>query len=187
MKLAIVQSATTVRLEGATADSMVWRWGCPPTVGHIVATETFGTQLVVVASLTAPAASSVGLGAGMSATSAQSIATGTVTQLTFQTDDYDDGGWIDGGTIVVPDAGRYLVSVFAQFDGGNTTGFRDLFIYSGSTLAQQTSPAIAYWAASVAAVVPLAAGAVVSARITQSSGGALNVLATRRFAVSRVA
>lgn len=188
MRLATVQSATTVRLEGATADSKVWRWGCPPTVGHIVATETFGTQLVVVASLTAPAASSVGLGAGMSATASQSIATGTVTQLVWQVDDYDDGGWIDGGTIVVPEAGRYLVSVFAQFDGGNATGYRDLFVYSGSSsVAQQTSPAIAYWAASVAAVVPLAAGAVVSARINQSSGGALNVLPTRRFAVSRVA
>ena len=49
MKLATVQSATTVRLEGATTDSTVWRWCIPPmAIGSLVTVETFGTQLVVL-------------------------------------------------------------------------------------------------------------------------------------------
>lgn len=49
MRLATVQSATTVRLEGATTDSTVWRWCVPPVVGDVVTVETFGTQVVVLA------------------------------------------------------------------------------------------------------------------------------------------
>ena len=184
MKLAIVQSATTVRLEGATSDSKVWRSAVPLVAGDLVAVETLGTQLVVVSALESPR---VGMGAGLAASTSQSIANSTVTQMSFPVAAWDDDGWIDGDAIVTPGAGRYLLTASAQFDGGNAVGYRDLFIYSGSTsVAQQTSPAIAYWAASVAAVVPLAAGAVVSARINQSSGGALSVLGTRRLSVTRL-
>ena len=184
MRLATVQSATTVRLEGAATDSTVWRSAVPLVAGDLVAVETFGTQLVVVSALESPR---VGMGAGLAASTSQSIANATVTQMSFPVAAWDDDGWIDGNAIVVPAAGRYLLTASAQFDGGNVNGYRDLFIYSGSTsVAQQTSPAIAYWAASVAAVVPLAAGAVVSARVNQSSGGALSVLGTRRLSVTRL-
>ena len=189
MRLATVQSATTVRLEGATADSQVWRWGCPPTVGHIVATETFGTQLVVVASLTAPAASSVGLGAGLAALAAQSTTTGAFTTLSFPVVAFDDGDWIDGSSIVVPAAGRYLVTARAQFDGGNASGLRELYLRADgtSTLAQLTTPACAYWAGTVSCVRELAAGTVVTAAIEQSSGATVSVLATRTLEVVRLA
>lgn len=184
MRLATVQSATTVRLEGATTDSTVWRSAVPLVAGDLVAVETFGTQLVVVSALESPR---VGVGAGLAASTSQSIANATVTQMSFPVAAWDDGGWISGNAIVTPAAGRYLLTASAQFDGGNTTGYRDLFLYGDSaSLVQQTSPAIAYWAATVSVVADLAAGVAVTARINQSSGGALSVLGTRRLSVTRL-
>lgn len=54
MRLATVQSATTVRIEGATTDSTVWRSAVPLVAGDVVLAETIGTQLVVVSSLSVP-------------------------------------------------------------------------------------------------------------------------------------
>ena len=54
MRLATVQSATTVRLEGATTDSTVWRTAVPLVAGDVVLVETIGTQLVVVAKVVVP-------------------------------------------------------------------------------------------------------------------------------------
>ena len=116
MRLAIVQSATTVRLEGATSDSKVWRSAVPLVAGDLVAVETFGTQLVVVSALESPR---VGMGAGLAASTSQSIANSTVTQMSFPVAAWDDDGWIDGDAIVTPCAGRYLLTASAQFDGGN--------------------------------------------------------------------
>ena len=54
MRLATVQSATTVRLEGSTTDSPVWRTALPLVAGDVVVVATLGTQLVVVAKVSVP-------------------------------------------------------------------------------------------------------------------------------------
>lgn len=106
MKLAIVQSATTVRLEGATADSKVWRWGCQPVVGDLVATETFGTQLVVIATMVAPTPIRA---EAKRATGSTTLAAGAWTTYPLDTVVSAGGGSWSASKWTCPRAGTYLV------------------------------------------------------------------------------
>ena len=106
MRLAIVQSATTVRLEGATADSKVWRWGCRPVVGDLVATETFGTQLVVIATMVAPTPIRA---EAKRATGSTTLAAGAWTTYPLDTAVSSGGGSWSPSKWTCPRAGTYLI------------------------------------------------------------------------------
>ncbi len=115
-------------------------------------------------------------------TSDQSIPNSTETNMEWQSEEYDDGDWFDGGVsttqIIVP-AGvtRILVEVGASIEA-NATGTRKLFIrknglQSGATRISTASAGPTQMVAS--AVLDVVATDIITARVQQDSGVALNL------------
>lgn len=115
----------------------------------------------------------------------QSIPTGADTTLTWQTAELDVGSMRSGDTIVIPATGAYLVSAQANIQGGGSTaGERVIYITQGD--AHVSTASIATFAMvgntntsgvgtglSTSTIRNLTAGAVLRAKVYQSSGGAL--------------
>jgi len=117
----------------------------------------------------------------------QSIATATITYISWTVETVDTHGFIavtsDTVTIPASHGGVYSISAFARF-AANATGLRNLFIEIGGTQvvehrleansisAQQTSMPVSL------AAKRLAAGATIKVGVYQNSGGALNLEST---------
>lgn len=126
--------------------------------------------------------------AQMSETANQTLTSGSTTQLTFSTEEYDtDGGIVDLGNnrFVVQTAGIYDITGWVQF-ASNSTGARRLEIQiNGSATIRQQTAASAAMAVQVQGVLNLAANDLVTFHALQNSGGNLNVT-TRRASLTRI-
>ncbi len=129
----------------------------------------------------------LGLGARITHSVAQSIASGTGVSLSFDTSQRDTDGYYSSAAptrLTVPTGlgGEYLVSAHVEY-AANATGHRHLFIRLNGVTALVTDIRLALGSTlptrmSVQAQVPLAAGDYVEVRVFQDSGGALSVTNT---------
>lgn len=107
----------------------------------------------------------------------QSIPDNTLTSVTFDSTDYDDGSYWGGGINSTLPAGRWLVKANAEF-ASNATGFRAAILRIGISSLMAHSPAAVSGAVSkvsVIASVLLTSSTTVGLQVRQNSGGALNV------------
>lgn len=120
----------------------------------------------------------------LSKSATQSIANNTLTSITFDVEDFDDGGLHSTTTntsrITIPTGGggTYLLGGQAEFVP-NGTGSRTLFITVNGTSTLSTvrdgSPSASVETRlSTSTLAQLVAGDYVEARVTQTSGGSLN-------------
>ena len=117
--------------------------------------------------------------------STQSINTGSITSVNFDTVIHDPWTMLAGGAgtdVVVPLAGVYALSANASFASSTAGTFREVLIYSGSTLlvrsrAEQPSGGFPNSAVflTTSAVRALAKDAVVTMRVQHDTGSALNL------------
>lgn len=113
----------------------------------------------------------------------QTVATGTVTALTADTERFDNNGMHSTvsftSRITAQTAGRYLVSTTQTFDVGSGTGVRgsDFFVNGTTVYAGSGIPAHATSTVAITTVrfVIMALGDYVEARTIQTSGGNIGV------------
>lgn len=119
--------------------------------------------------------------------SAQTIATGTETAVTFTTEDFDTNGMHDTGSntsrITIQTAGKYLVTGQINWTA-NATGFREAILrVGGSTVIASDNRnnigASFNTAIHVTAIYSFAAGDYVELVGYQNSGGDLDIVASR--------
>lgn len=162
-----------------------------------VATASSGQingQLTVVGSTTLQgivSASSQPGAKAYTASTAQSIANATATDLTFESQDWDQGGMFTAGlsTMTVPagGAGIYFINCTASF-AANAVGERDIYIHinnsgvNGRVDAQGTPGANAQVASAIS-IENLAAGDKIGCNVYQNSTVSLNV--TKRYLVAQ--
>jgi hypothetical protein len=111
----------------------------------------------------------------------QSITNSTVTTIAWDVVNHNSGAFVNtAGVITVPNAGIYAVVMQGAW-AANATGIRSLIISAsatpyGNALWENDSPATAAGSMNqtLSVLVPLAAGATISAQVFQTSGGALN-------------
>jgi hypothetical protein len=118
----------------------------------------------------------------------QSVANNTATSLTFDVEDFDDGGMHSTTTntsrITIPTGGggTYLIGSHVEF-ATNSTGARTLLLVVNGTSTQSSVRDLAP-SATVASrlacttLVSLVAGDYVEARVVQTSGGNLDAAAS---------
>ena len=114
---------------------------------------------------------------------AQSIANGTRTTLTFDTEGFDTDAFhstsTNTGRMTIPSgkAGKYLVTAGVTF-ATNATGAREIYLFKNGSFYSQVF-AVATSAGSSGNAIPdiisLAVGDYVDIRVEQSSGGSLDV------------
>jgi len=119
---------------------------------------------------------------------AQSIPDATITSVSFDTVHHDPWNMLQGGTsgsgttdVTLPMTGVWLLSANASFASNTAGSYREVLIYSGGTVltrsrAEQASggfPATGVMV-STTAVRALAANAIITMRVYQNTGGALN-------------
>lgn len=124
---------------------------------------------------------------------AQVLATGATVTITFDTEDSDVHNQFVVGTsntnIVVGAAGLYTVRALCGF-AASAAGQRQLGIYVNGVqkLVVQEAPSPAGTSVhSIAGDLKLAAGDVVTLRVSQASGGNLNTASVPRLSISRYA
>lgn len=120
------------------------------------------------------------VGGYINRTSAQSIANGTDTLVTFNNTVWEYGGTVrSGSTFVIPADGFYYVEAVWPW-ATSSVGRRNIKILLnssvvGGTIAQSDVPAHAWQNVSrVATLQPFSSGAVLRVMVAQDSGGALN-------------
>ena len=111
---------------------------------------------------------------------AQSLTSGTLTALSFNSEVVDDDNfWSSGGRLTVTQAGTYLVTGTLLF-AVNSTGSRRLDLtQNGVRIAGARQPASNDTALSVPAIMHAVAGDYFRMEALQDSGGALNVDSAR--------
>jgi hypothetical protein len=131
--------------------------------------------------------SSTPIGATVRRTTTQSVANNTLVAISFDTEDFDDGGVADLGTnatrLTVPtgEGGWYVVEAGCEF-AADSTGSRDIGLRVNGTNYKTFKRDDAVGAASAnsgletARIIKLAAGDYVEAMVRQQSGGALNLV-----------
>ena len=124
----------------------------------------------------------------------QSVANGANAQIAFTAAAYDVGGFFNAanGYAVVPAGmgGVYAITASLQFEFGNSTGGRELWIEAGGVeLGRIRTSAIDWWAGSVSAIASIASGSIVKLMCLQQSGDALttSVSALTHLALQRIA
>lgn len=129
--------------------------------------------------------------------SALSLTSGSTTEITFDSEVWDNGGYHDISTnterLTAPAAGTYLATLNVEF-ASNATGRRDVLFFingpSGAIPGRNTANAVSTSAhrVTISAVVNFAAGDWLSAAVMQNSGGALNVTggSAQRFCLSEL-
>lgn len=122
----------------------------------------------------------------------QSIATGTVTIINFDTQDIDTTGAVTVGSswkFIAPQPGIYIINSNLQWQSApGSTSYRDINIYkNGSILISNESGVISGnnfdFNHSINYPIKLIAGDFIDIRGRQGSGGALNVLAQENGAI----
>jgi hypothetical protein len=111
----------------------------------------------------------------------QTIATGTVTTVLFDSQRYDTASLSAGGIMTAPAAGDYRMGAHIRF-AANATGQRGVYLQHNSStyIAIDSRPAvIGGWPTDVtiSCEYRLAAGDTVRVQVFQDSGGDLNILA----------
>lgn len=121
----------------------------------------------------------------VSKSATQSIANSATTSVTFDTEDFDDGGMhsttSNTSRITIPTggAGTYMVGGMVEF-AANATGQRTIYVVLNGTATQATvtnvtaSGTVASRLA-CATLVQVVAGDYLELQVNQNSGGALNV------------
>lgn len=122
-------------------------------------------------------------GARVSITSAKSIPSGMVTKVSFDSEDHDDGGYVNLGTsatkVTVPATGLYRLSFFTTF-ANNATGRRVARVQNDAgtvVYARSDMPAVngGVTTPNGGADVSLAAGTELNLAVFQDSGAAVDV------------
>ena len=117
-----------------------------------------------------------------------SIATGTSTALTFDTEVYDSDGFhstsVNTGRFTIPYSGYYLVGMQARF-ASNAVGYRQVFprLNGSGVFGDVVLDAVGTNVTDIAFVTPIAlvAGDYLEFLATQTSGGNLNVAFVANF------
>jgi hypothetical protein len=122
----------------------------------------------------------------------QSIPTNTSTEVTLNSEAFDTNGFhsttVNTARITIPTgyAGKYLVTASWEWDGGSTTGARELFVRKNGNLALGnanyigTSPAASYFQ-NVIFIIDLVVGDYLSMYVQQNSGGNANGQCTQNY------
>ena len=122
----------------------------------------------------------------------QSIPTNTSTEVTLNSEAFDTNGFHSTTTntarITIPTgyAGKYLVTASWEWDGGSTTGARELFVRKNGNLALGNanyigqSPHASYFQ-NVIFPIDLAVGDWISMWVQQNSGGNANGQCTQNY------
>lgn len=110
------------------------------------------------------------------------IPNGTATDLTFNTEDFDTDTMFttaDSAKITIKTAGKYMVGANATFTS-NATGFRLIYLTLNTTdvIAATSTNAVNGLNSdlSVVGVYDLAVNDVLNVKVSQTSGGSLNVI-----------
>jgi hypothetical protein len=121
----------------------------------------------------------------------QAIGTGVATAITFQTEEFDDGGLhsssVNNPRITIPTGGdgTYMLGCHVEF-ANNATGIRTVLIVVNGTTTQTTVRDVSPSASDASRLAcstlqKLAAGDYVEVQVVQTSGGNLNVASTCNF------
>ena len=112
----------------------------------------------------------------------QTIANNTDTAVSFDTEEYDDGGFFDSGSptkFTITESGIYLFGASVQYDI-NTSGIRNIQLTkNASTWIAKNTISVATGGGgnmSITSLVSLAAGDYVTTVVNQTSGGNLAIL-----------
>jgi hypothetical protein len=162
--------------------------------------DSIGSAAAALTSANAYTDSAVAFsGALVAITANQSINDATPTFIAFNTETYDTDSYHDNATnptrLTIPDDGWYVVAGSAVF-ASNATGYRRLQIFLNGigfvgrpAALQNAVSGIATSISVTSAAVFLSAGDYLEFEVTQTSGGALNVLTNTGtwFSVRRIA
>jgi hypothetical protein len=129
-----------------------------------------------------PASGSTFVGASVYKSGNQSITSGTVTNVSFDTENYDTNAFHDNSTnnsrMTIPTGygGKYLVTAKLYYDS-NAAGYREIQIKKNGTQVQffYFGPNSTYTTQQGAIVLSLAAADYVEIGTYQNTGGALNI------------
>mgnify|MGYP001569420994 CR=1 FL=1 len=116
----------------------------------------------------------------------ESITTATDTTVTFNSERWDNDTMHAGssGTVTFTTAGRYIVISIIEF-AANATGYRFVKLWLDATVvAQEQLPAVSVAASAilnVSTITTATAAQTTATTVYQTSGGALNVLATGNY------